>query len=310
MNDSIDISSISGRSAWVRRLKIKHLEIFLTLFESKTISEAAVKMHMTQSAMSHWLSDLEEMAGIQLVVRERRIRLTDAGEAFRRFAIRVLGDVARSNEELQSIISGEPETLRIGSVSAGTAGLVPKAIVTFQSQNSRVAVRLEENTLTGLIESLEKRELDVLVGALDERAYKSTLDHEVLHEECLVPIVQCGHPLTQHSSLSWSDLFEYPWIMPPPHTLVRAILDNLFLQCGRADLLPKVETSSYLATENILKESNYIAIASKTLANNISKNNVLQALPLTEAKLSLGVVWRRGDLPVMATKYLESLSIS
>ncbi|MEG1770467.1 MAG: LysR family transcriptional regulator, partial [Comamonas sp.] len=41
---------------WARRLKIKHLELFLSLDEAGTLTQAAARLHMTQSAMSHWLA--------------------------------------------------------------------------------------------------------------------------------------------------------------------------------------------------------------------------------------------------------------
>ena len=44
--------------AWARRLKVKHLESFMVMDEAGTLTEAAAQMHMTQSAMSHWLADL------------------------------------------------------------------------------------------------------------------------------------------------------------------------------------------------------------------------------------------------------------
>ena len=61
--------------AWARRLKVKHLESFLVLDEAGTLTEAASRMHMTQSAMSHWLADLEETVGMPLVIRGHRSRI-------------------------------------------------------------------------------------------------------------------------------------------------------------------------------------------------------------------------------------------
>lgn len=310
MSNSSDIQSMSDGANWIRRLKVRHLQIFLTLEKSATLSEAAVHMHMTQSAVSHWLSDLEELVGTRLVVRDRRIRLTKAGEAFRHLAIRVLGDVVRTQEELRSIAGGAPEVLRIGGVSAGAAGAIPKAIVAYQAAHSDVTVRFEERGLVALIDSLEKRELDLVVGALDEQAFRPHLSHEVLAEEELTPIVRRGHPLINQQGLNWADLADYPWIMPARNTLVRSVLEGIFLQYGRADIQPSVETSSFLATEIILRESNYIAIASGTLANHVSELNFLCKLPLKEARLPLGVVWRRGDLPRIAEEFIKVLRTS
>ena len=49
--------------AWARRLKLRHLEIFLTLASAGSVTAAARLMHMTQPAVSHWLSDIEDPGG-------------------------------------------------------------------------------------------------------------------------------------------------------------------------------------------------------------------------------------------------------
>ncbi|MGT2492692.1 helix-turn-helix domain-containing protein [Cupriavidus basilensis] len=48
---------------WARRMKLRHLEVFLTLVESGGITAAAEAMHMTQPAVSHRLKDLEDVVG-------------------------------------------------------------------------------------------------------------------------------------------------------------------------------------------------------------------------------------------------------
>ena len=50
-------------TSWARRLKVRHLESFLVLEEAGTLTEAAARLHMTQSAMSHWLAELESVSG-------------------------------------------------------------------------------------------------------------------------------------------------------------------------------------------------------------------------------------------------------
>ncbi len=55
---------------------------------------AADRLHMTQSAVSHWLSETEELVSARLVLRGKQMRLTPAGEAVRKLALRVLGEVS------------------------------------------------------------------------------------------------------------------------------------------------------------------------------------------------------------------------
>lgn len=92
--------------AWARRLKLRHLEIFLTLASAGSVTAAARLMHMTQPAVSHWLSDIEDLVGTPLFLRNRGLRLTEAGEVLARHARRMLGDLRRTSEEIESVKSG------------------------------------------------------------------------------------------------------------------------------------------------------------------------------------------------------------
>ena len=59
-------------TSWARRVKVRHLESFLVLDEAGTLTAAAARLHMTQSAMSHWLAELESVVDTALVVRGAR----------------------------------------------------------------------------------------------------------------------------------------------------------------------------------------------------------------------------------------------
>jgi len=54
--------------------------------------------------MSHWLAELERVAGTPLVVRGRKVQLPPAGHLLRRLALTVLGDVARTGREMDDTI--------------------------------------------------------------------------------------------------------------------------------------------------------------------------------------------------------------
>ena len=54
--------------AWARRLKLRHLEVFMALASVGSVTAAAAAMHMTQPAVSHWLADLEAVSYTHLTL--------------------------------------------------------------------------------------------------------------------------------------------------------------------------------------------------------------------------------------------------
>lgn len=295
--------------AWARRLKVRHLESFLILHDAGTLTEAARRMHMTQSAMSHWLSELEALAGVPLATRGKRVQLTPAGEAMRRLAVRVLGDIARTHVELGSIAQGLAARLHIGSVWAGVAHLVPQSIADFQRQHPNVSIRMTEAAFNVLLDGLEKRDLDLVVGSIDARAYGPHLRQEVLFEDNVCAVVGTHHALAGSGPLHLSALIRYPWVMPPRDTLMRTQLDAALLEHGGSGILPRVETPTITTLQTVLQATDYVGVCSEAMARHLQALGLLRIVPLTRTIPfgPVGVAWRRDGDHGIAQAFIDTL---
>src|SRR5574343_374258 len=61
-------------------LELRHLKTLHALRETDSLVEAADRLHLTQSALSHQFKELEERLGLQLFVRKTKpVRFTSAG---------------------------------------------------------------------------------------------------------------------------------------------------------------------------------------------------------------------------------------
>lgn len=61
-------------------LELRHLKTLHALREADSLVEAAERLHLTQSALSHQFKELEERLGMQLFVRKTKpVRFTSAG---------------------------------------------------------------------------------------------------------------------------------------------------------------------------------------------------------------------------------------
>ena len=87
----------------------------MVLNETRNLTEAATRLHMTQPALSHWLADAEQAVGRALFLRDRRLSLTVDGEVVLAHAQRMLGDVQRTHAELQAVRQGLQGRLNVGT---------------------------------------------------------------------------------------------------------------------------------------------------------------------------------------------------
>ncbi len=96
-------------------LERSHLAILHALDTAGTLAEAAERLHLTQSALSHAIRKLEDQAGVALWQKEgRRLRLTQAGQYLLAVARRLLPQLEEADEVLRGYGEGLQGKLRIG----------------------------------------------------------------------------------------------------------------------------------------------------------------------------------------------------
>lgn len=282
-----------NRIPWARRLKLRHLEMFLVLESAGGITSAAERMHMTQPAVSHWLADIEDVMGCPLFVRGRKLKLTAAGEILRRHAERMLGDVHRVDDELQAVRGGLVGRLQIGCIHSAALVMLPRAISALQEQHPHIAVYIEEDTMPALLERLSKRELDLVVGTVDVRAHKYGFLSEVLMDDVVRIVCRTDHPIARKRRPSWSDAAAYPWVLPPPGSLTRLRFDEAFTEHKVPLPAPRVETASVASIQTHLRETDCLAPLSGLVADFYKSLDLLAFVPLIPLIQfgEIGLIW-------------------
>lgn len=281
---------------WARRIKVRHLESFLVLDEAGTLTEAAARLHMTQSAMSHWLAELESVVGTPLVVRGRKVQLTAAGHLLKRLSINVLGDIARTGREMNAVAEGRVPRLNVGSVWAGIAGGLPEAVNAFQQTHEDVAVSVHDGPFDNLLKGLETRALDAVIGVLDARAHRPGLDHQVLFDDQVAIVIGQGSKhWARPEGLGFADVRREKWVMPPAGTLTRVQMDAYLIEQGASWIVPKVETASLAMMQALLHKSDYVGVCSESMADHMASLGLFKKIAISSS-IRFGpitVMWNR-----------------
>jgi DNA-binding transcriptional LysR family regulator len=116
----------------VNDFELRHIRYFVATSEALSFTRAARQLNVSQPALSHSISQLEERLGNKLFERSvKGIRLTPAGQVFEKTAHRVLREIGAGTQlvaESAGVIAGE---IRLGFVKSVNVSWLPKMIGRF-----------------------------------------------------------------------------------------------------------------------------------------------------------------------------------
>lgn len=191
-----------------------HLEIVRAVDQHGTVTAAADKLHLTQSALSHSIRKLEAQLGVAIWRREgRSLCLTQAGEYLLGVANRLLPQLADAEERLRQFGEGERGTLRIGMECHLCYQWLLKVASPYLAAWPAVDVDVKQQFQFGGIGALFAYEIDLLVTP--DPLYKDGLLFEPVFDYEQVLVVGPQHPFRNAShvepeQMSGETLITYP----------------------------------------------------------------------------------------------------
>ena len=191
-----------------------HLEILRAVHIHGSLTAAAGKMNLTQSALSHSILKLEDQLGLQVWRREgRRLYPTQAGEYLLRLANRLLPQFEHAEERFEQYARGERGTLRIGIECHPCYQWLLKIAAPYLAAWPSVDLDVKQKFLFGGIGALFSYDIDLLVTP--DPLYKKGLLFEPVFDYEQVLVVGAGHPLVtaahvEPEQLSRETLITYP----------------------------------------------------------------------------------------------------
>lgn len=138
------------------------LRVFTAVCESGSMTDAARKLDLTQPAVSRIIRQIEETVGLPLMDRDLRpIRLTNAGEALRKKAERVLREADELVPTVREAVNGKLVLLRIGLIESVASLLVP--LLTGEIAKLATTLMVWEGHSEQHKDALRSRDLDLAV---------------------------------------------------------------------------------------------------------------------------------------------------
>jgi DNA-binding transcriptional LysR family regulator len=194
-------------------MELRHLRYFIRVAEEENVSRAALKLHVSQPALSRQIRDLEEELGFPLLKRSAKsVRLTEAGRAFLTEARAVLQRADDAVKTARTVADGASE-LHVGYAPSLTARILPATLRTFQSESPRLRVRLHDLSTEEMLAGLRQDELQLAFAARPTPAMLRGLRFEELTRDPVCLAVAPNHPLARRRTVTLADAAREPLIV-------------------------------------------------------------------------------------------------
>jgi DNA-binding transcriptional LysR family regulator len=199
-----------------RRLKLSELRVFIAVLEHRSFRKAATVLHLTQPAVTKAIAGLEDTLGVKLFDRMTGgVEPTVHGHAFAPRAAAVFDELRRAAQELAWVANGDHGHLRVGIVPMPAIPFLPLAIKRLAEARPTVFVSVVEAREAELLDRLRKRDIELAILRLTLVEPGDDMDVAPLFEETLCVVAHKDHRLARRTSLSWSELVQEQWVMPP-----------------------------------------------------------------------------------------------
>jgi len=213
-------------------VEIRQLRAFVAIAESGTFTAGALRVHVTQAAISMQIRQLETEIGAKVFVRApRHVILTEAGEQLLRRARHILREHDAALDEIAELAGAERGRLRIGSASAMVlTDQLPGILKELRDQHPGAELAVTSGTSEVLVDQILAGEVDIAFVSLpvDVRGIKT----ERLSDDQLVAIASPRHKLAKQRTISAYTLAGERLILGERGGNTRRLIDQFFAQAG------------------------------------------------------------------------------
>lgn len=243
-------------------MDVAHLELLRELTDRGSITEVARATGKTTSAVSQQLRLLQRQVGVQLLERSGRgVRLTDAGEALARTAIRVGTAIAEAQADWDRYRQTARGTVRLAFFFSAGEILIPGLLDRMTAYPEIELITDERDVGEGEFDALVS-DFDIVIahrsegGVVPDRSRTSVT--QLLREPVDVAVA-LDHRLADRERVTTADVIDEPWIGVPEGFPLDRVLSAVSLQAGRD---PKIifRTTHLPLAEMLVEKGHGIAL--------------------------------------------------
>lgn len=262
------------------------LDTLLLVAEKRNFTRAAQALSLTQPAVSHHISQLEQELGVRLFVRGNGdLMLTPEGETVLRYVRRMKALEKKMAEELQE--AGRRLTrLRIGITHTAESSIVAEVLARYTNENPGISITIITDNINNLYDMLENFELDLAV--VEGRSTRPELSALMLDTDYLVCVLANTHPLSRSSMITLDEIRQEKLILRLPNSETRVRFESALAAIGEsiADFQVILEVDNVATIKDLIRKNLGISILARSACMDELRKGKLTALPIENLSMT------------------------
>ena len=262
------------------------LDTLLLVAEKRNFTRAAQALSLTQPAVSHHISQLEQELGVRLFVRGNGdLMLTPEGEIVLRYVRRMKALEKKMAEELQG--AGRRLTrLRIGITHTAESSIVAEVLARYTNENPGISITIVTDNINNLYDMLENFELDLAV--VEGRSTRPELSALMLDTDYLVCVLANTHPLSRSSMITLDEIRQEKLILRLPNSETRVRFESALAAIGEsiADFQVILEVDNVATIKDLIRKNLGISILARSACMDELRKGKLTALPIENLSMT------------------------
>ena len=196
-------------------IKIRQIQFFLSVIQSKSFIKAAENLNVSQPGVSKAIRELEQVLKVKLIKRNTNgIEITEYGRILENYSHLILKDISNAEKEIKSLKDGTIGDINIGVAFSPRIYLVPKATINLQKKYPNINLNIYAGSRSDLILRLLEGKIDLFVSAIVPEDFVSTekVQSIPLYKDTQFLVTRTKHPLQIKKNVSLKDTLKYDWI--------------------------------------------------------------------------------------------------
>ncbi len=274
-------------------MDIRHLEYFVEVARQKSFSKAANITHVSQSAISKMIKDLEAELGTSLFNRTSKyVQLTDAGMVFLDQAQQVVVMFHNLTTEFENKIKMEKGKIFIGLPPITSSTIFAELLGEFKKKYPQIEINLSEYGSKKVALAIQDGTLDI--GVICIVPDNEHFDSLSFTKDPLFVIVSSQNPIGQLPSIELASLSNESFVL---YSEDFSLHDEIINQCKKAGFSPNVifETSQRELMTQIVAANLGIAFLPSEVCKELDSNRIA-SVPLVRPQIihSMSIIWKKG----------------